>query len=57
MLTTDLKQIRKAIKKSEVLELNEDETMVKRKVTFVEPDQKFIDKRTIYVVSSYSVDH
>lgn len=49
-LTTDLKNIIKAVKKSELLELNENETLVRRKTPFVELTQKDIDKKTIYVV-------
>lgn len=48
-LGANLKDIRKSIKKSEILKLNEDETMVKRKTPFVELTQKDIDKKTIYV--------
>ena len=50
LITTDLKEIIKSLKHSEMLDLNEESTMVKRKVAFVEPSQKDIDKRTIYVV-------
>ena len=49
-MTTDIKEIVKSLKNSNVLELNENSTMVKRKVEFVEPSQKDIDKKTIYVV-------
>lgn len=49
-LTTDLKLIAKALKHSQVLELNDDQTMLRRRITFVEPSQTKIDKRTIYVV-------
>ncbi len=49
-MTTDLKEIVKSLKNSNVLELNENSTMVKRTVEFVEPSQKDIDKKTIYVV-------
>ena len=49
-LTTDPKDIVKSLKNSEILELNENSTMVKRKIEFVEPSQKDIDKKTIYVV-------
>ena len=51
-LTTDPEEIAKSLKKSENLELNEASTMVKRKIEFVEPSQKDIDKKTIYVVCS-----
>ncbi|CAF0710768.1 unnamed protein product [Brachionus calyciflorus] len=49
MLGLNLKDIRKSVKKSELLELNEDETMVRRITPFVELRQKDIDKKTIYV--------
>ncbi|RNA28703.1 la-related 7-like [Brachionus plicatilis] len=48
-LGANLKEIRKSIKKSDLLELNEDESMVRRKTQFVELTQKEIDKKTIYV--------
>jgi hypothetical protein len=42
--------IAKSLKHSEILELNEAKTMVRRKNPFVEPVQKDVDKKTIYVV-------
>ena len=50
-LTTEPSQIVKSLEKSELLELNEDKSMVRRKSVFVEPSAKKIDKKTIYVVS------
>lgn len=49
-LTSDLKQITKSLKHSEVLELNTLKTMVRRRTAFVEPSEKEIEKRTIYAV-------
>ena len=49
-LTSELKQILKAIRHSDVFELNEDKTMIRRRSAFNEPAQKETDKRTIYVV-------
>jgi hypothetical protein len=49
-LTNDIKQIVKSLKHSDLLELNETGTMARRKVAFVEPSQKDVDKKTIYVV-------
>lgn len=53
-LTLNQDLIAKSLKKSEVLDLNDDKTMVKRKVQFIEPTQKTTDKKTIYVVSKRS---
>ena len=53
LLTADVKEIVKSLKYSESLELNEDSSMIKRKIAFVEPSQKDIDKKTIYIVSTY----
>lgn len=49
-LTTDSKEIAKSLKYSTQLELNQEGTMVRRLTSFVEPTQKDIDKKTIYVV-------
>lgn len=48
-LTSDSKQITKALKHSELLELNESKTKVRRKIQFVEPSEHEVEKRTIYV--------
>ncbi len=50
-LTGDLVLIAKALKKSELLEVNQEKSHVRRKSEFVEPSQKKTDKKTIYVVS------
>ncbi len=50
-LTDDLVLIAKALKKSELLEVNQEKSHVRRKSEFVEPSQKKTDKKTIYVVS------
>lgn len=50
-LTEGPKQLIKALRHSDHLELNENETMIRRKETFVEPTQHHVDKRTIYVVT------
>lgn len=52
LLTTDLRQIVKSLKHSETLELNDEQTMARRRTPFVEPSQKDVDKKTIYVVSA-----
>lgn len=49
-LTEDTRAIVKSLKHSETLELNDEQTMVRRRTPFVEPSQKEIDKKTIYVV-------
>jgi La-related protein 7 len=51
LLTSSVDQIAKAIKHSTRLELNEAKSMVRRVDAFVEPTQKDVDKKTIYVVS------
>lgn len=53
-LTLNQDLIAKSLKKSVLLDLNDDKTMVKRKVQFIEPTQKTTDKKTIYVVSKRS---
>ncbi len=50
-LTSNQEIIAKALKKSELLEINQEKTHVRRRTEFVEPSQKKTDKRTIYVVS------
>lgn len=50
-LTTDIDLLTKSIKKSEFLTLNDDKTKVKRITDFIEPTQKHVDKKTIYVVN------
>ena len=52
LLTNSLRELGEALSKSDLIELNEDRTMIKRKIPFIEPSQKHMDKRTIYVVRS-----
>jgi La-related protein 7 len=49
VMGVNLKDLRRSIKKSEVLELSKDERSVRRRTPFVELTQKDIDKKTIYV--------
>ncbi len=49
LLTIDTQEIVKSIKNSQFLELNEEKTMLRRNLPFVEPTQKKVDKKTIYV--------
>ena len=48
-MSDDSKEIAKSLEYSFLLELNKDKTKVKRKIEFVEPSEKEINKRTIYV--------
>ena len=50
-LTLNQELIARSLQDSELLDLNDEKTMVKRKVQFIEPAQKTTDKKTIYVVS------
>lgn len=50
-LTQDTREIVKSVKHSDTLELNDEQNMIRRRTPFVEPSQKDIDKKTIYVVS------
>ena len=54
-LTSNIDLLTKSIKKSEFLVLNEEKTLVRRITEFVEPTQKHVDKKTIYVVNDFFV--
>ena len=55
-LTSEVHTLAKSLKRSTFLELNEEHTKVKRCVPYVEPNQNDVDKRTVYVVRSFSLN-